>query len=185
MTKQLTGKGKLIAKLTELGVEFDPKATIKVLKTLLPKEPVEPKTPLTPEGESTSVPTVPAAVVKDRGWETIANQYVFIKEPQTRKALNTANFFAAQERVSYTIFPTPQNPEEKLYWGGINGFFFSVVVGVTVELPKGIVEHITKSRLANARLAPKIVIADPFTGKLVEVNLDAATDETKARLGIL
>src|SRR3972149_2013744 len=136
------------------------------------------------EVKTPSPAQIAASVTPDNSWKKIQNQYVFIQEPQTTKARNTGNILASQEQVSYTIFPVADNPEETVYWGGINGFFFSVVIGVEVRLPKGIADHITKSRIANSRLARSLRVVNPFTGQPVNVNLEGASSETRARLGI-
>src|SRR3990167_6364322 len=108
------------------------------------KEAVKAEAKAQKEAEKAARITAPA-VITSKDWKSIENGYVFIKEPQTAKAFNTANKFAQEDKVKYTIFPTADEPDQKLYWGGINGFFFSVVVGVEVEIPKSIAEHITKS----------------------------------------
>lgn len=150
--------------------------------------PVEPELPAaTPEVsvEQKAAEKVAVAQTMNSAWKSIGNMYVFVNEPQTEKALRTANKFAAEPKTRIVVFPTADEPDAKLYWGGINGFFFAVVVGVDVELPQSMAEHITKSRIANARVAQSLVIVNPFTGKPVQVNLDSAPEETKRRLGII
>jgi len=123
-------------------------------------------------------------ITLNNDWRTIRQDYVFVKDPDTAKALRTANILASQPRVPLTIFPLADNPNETLYQGGINGFFFSVVLGVPVQVPQGIYEHIQQSRIANNKIARSIKVTNPFTNQLVNVNLDVASAETKARLGI-
>lgn len=122
--------------------------------------------------------------IANSAWKSIANQYVFVREPQTTKALTTANIFAKEAKVRIVIFPTADEPDARLYWGGINGFFFSVVIGVEVELPKSLADHITKSRTANARATKNIIVVNPFTGEKVNVDLLNANDETRSRLSL-
>ena len=124
------------------------------------------------------------SVIAGNAWKSIRSQHVFVKDPMTKKAQDTGNIFAAQPRVPYTVFPLADNPDETLYCGGINGLFFAVVVGVEVELPRDMAAHISKSRLANNRVARSLRVVNPFTGQPVEVNLDSASEETRKRLGL-
>ena len=172
-------KPEIIAKLTELGVAHDPTAKKADLEALLPAPSVAPPV-ATPE-EAQAV----AKGIIDVSWKSIANSYVFVKEPQTAKSLSTANKFAAEPKVRITVFPTADEPDQRLMFVGINGFFVWVVVGLEVEVPQSIAEHITKSRTLNSRIERNIVITNPVTGERVNVNLDHAPNETKRRLGLL
>ena len=118
------------------------------------------------------------------GWKNIQNEFVFCKEPQSAKAINTANTFAREPKEDITVFPSPDEPDQRVYWGGINGFFFAVIVGVNARVPKSIAKHILDSRMANLRSGKNIIVVNPFTGQRVNVDLSAATEEHKRRLGI-
>lgn len=125
-----------------------------------------------------------ASQIMADAWKSIGNEVVFVQEPRTEKARSTANKFAAEPKVRTVIFPTPDDADNQLYWGGINGFFFAVVLGVDVELPQSIADHIRNSRLANARASSRLIVQNPFTGQQVQVNLESAPEETKRRLRI-
>lgn len=129
-------------------------------------------------------PTVSVGATLNNDWRTIRQDYVFVKDPDTAKALRTANILASQPRVPLTVFPMADNPTEAIYQGGINGFFFSVVLGVSVMVPQGIHDHVTQSRLLNNRITRSIKVLNPFTGENVNVNLESASAETRARLGV-
>ena len=101
-----------------------------------------------PAQESPEIQQVSQPKISDFTWKHIQNEYVFCKEPQTAKAMNTANKFAQEPKTDITVFPTADEPDQKVYWGGINGFFFAVVVGVSARVPKSIADHIRNSRMA-------------------------------------
>lgn len=143
-----------------------PEASTTQLAQPEPTKPIEPK-------------------ISDFGWKGIQNEFVFCKEPQSAKALNTANRFASEPKEDLTVFPSPDEPDQKVYWGGINGFFFAVVVGVSARVPKSIAAHIRNSRIANLRTGKNIIVVNPFTGQRVNVDLSAATEEHKRRLGLV
>ena len=119
------------------------------------------------------------------GWKSLQNEFFFVKDPQTAKALNTANRFAQEPKVDITVFPSIDEPDQKVYWGGINGFFFAVVVGVKARVPQSIADHVHASRIANQRAGKGLMVINPFTGQRVNVDLKNAADETKRRLGLI
>lgn len=169
-------KEEIKVELKKLGIPFEEDALKEDLEALLPTENKPP--------EPVSTAAIIASVA-DNSWKSIANQYVFIKEPQTTRARLTANKLAVQPKVETVVFPNAQDPDAKVYWGGINGFFFAVVIGVSVSVPKGIAEHITNSRVSNSGLSKNLMVINPFTGKYVNVSLDGAPEETKRRLGLI
>ena len=169
-------KKDVVAKLTELGIAFDPKAEKTDLEALLPAIPPSP--PI--NTESVTVP----AVVRPDPLKRIGSQYVFVKLSGTGKSFSTAERLANEPKERIVVFPLAEEGNAQLYSCGINGVYFSIVMGIEVEVPKSVAEHIQKNRLLNARTDRNIVLVNPFTGEKVNVDLASAPDETKRRLGI-
>lgn len=137
---------------------------------VIPKDDVEAKAP---------------SIVSADPVKRLANQYLFIKLSGTGKSYATAERLADEPKVDIVVFPLPDEADIKVHYGGINGVFYGIVVGVSVSVPKSIAEKVNKDRISNISAERNIIVTNPFTGEKVNVNLDAAPDETKRRLGIL
>ena len=170
-------KKEIIAELVKLGIAHDPKANKKDLEALLPSQ---------PEGVPDAAPPTSApSSVRPSPLKMLNNSLVFVKLSGTSKSFSTAERLAYESKERMVVFPLAEEGNAQLYQCGINGVYFAIVMGVEVELPKSVAEHVQKSRMANARAERNIMVVNPFTGEKVNVDLAGAPDETKRRLGIL
>ena len=169
-------KKEIIAELVKLGIAHDPKANKKDLEALLPSQ---------PEGVPDAAPPTSApSSVRPSPLKMLNNSLVFVKLSGTSKSFSTAERLAYESKERMVVFPLAEEGNAQLYQCGINGVYFAIVMGVEVELPKSVAEYVKKNRLVNAKTDRNIVLVNPFTGEKVNVDLQSASPEIKAKLNI-
>ena len=181
MSKPLT-KAELIAKATELGLPLNGNETVAQLKVLIAGEVI----PTDPTVADDTVNTMNApSVSRPKTWEDLQSPGVFVKIVNRSKGLPQVQALLTQPKVSIVLTLNETESLGSAFWEGtLNGVSFNILKGITVQLPQQVAEHVNQNFVDSSRAAREVLVRNPYTGKLTNMNLEERPESDRSFLGL-